>query len=109
MNEKTVKIGEKEVKLRTSAYTPILYSELFGENVFAEMGEIITVAGQTGSIPVEKTFILYKVAYCMAKHADPDLPEMKDWLEQFDVYDIPEIVGDMIELWTAENKTQSDP
>lgn len=109
MNTKTVKISGIDVPLKTSAYTPLLYAELFNANIFADMQEIVVTANQTGTVPFEKVLTLYRLAYCMAKHADSSIPTIEKWLDQFDVYDIPEITGDLIELWAADNKTQSTP
>lgn len=109
MKEKTVKIGEHEVPLKTSAYTPILYANLFNKNIFAEMQDIITIAGEKGTVPFEKVTILYQLAYCMAKQADPELPTIDKWLDQFDVYDIPSIAGELISLWAADSHGQSTP
>lgn len=109
MAEKTVKIGNQEVKLKTSAYTPILYAKLFNENIFEEMAEIIGSASKTGSVPFSKILTLYRLVYCMAKHADPSLPKMEEWMDNFAVYDIPEIASDLIGLWAAENENQSIP
>lgn len=109
MNKKVVKIGGKDVPLKTSAFTPLLYAQLFNANIFADMQDIITTANQTGTVPFEKVIILYRLAYCMAKHADEKLPPIDEWLDQFDVYDIPEIAGDLIELWAVDNRSQSTP
>ena len=109
MKEKIVKIGGQDVPLKTSAYTPLLYANLFNSNIFAEMQEIITSAGGTGVVPFEKVIILYHLAYCMAKQADDKIPPMEKWMDQFDVYDIPEIAGELISLWAADNQTQSTP
>lgn len=109
MKEKLITISGIEVPLKVSAYTPVLYSNLFNENIFAEMQNIITVAGQTGTVPFEKVTVLYKLAYCMAKHADSSIPAFEEWLDQFDVYDIPAIAGELIGLWSADNQSQSTP
>ena len=109
MNTKTVKIGGMDVPLKTSAYTPLLYAQLFNANIFADMQDIIVTANQTGTVPFEKILTIYRLAYCMAKHADSKIPPIAEWLDQFDVYDIPEILGDLIELWAADNQTQSTP
>ena len=109
MNTKTVKISGKDVPLKTSAYTPLLYAELFNSNIFADMQDIIVAGQKNGTIPFEKVLIIYRLAYCMAKHADPNIPKIEEWLDQFDVYDIPEITGDLIELWATDNKSQSTP
>lgn len=109
MKTKMVKIGDKEVAMKTSAYTPLLYANLFGANIFAEMNDIITSAGATGVVPFDKIIVLYRLAYCMAKQADESLPPMEEWMDQFDVYDIPEIASDLISLWAMENKQMSTP
>ena len=109
MNKKTVKIGGKDIPLKTSAYTPLLYAQLFNANIFADMQDIITAASKTGTVPFEKVIILYRLAYTMAKHANPDIAPLEEWLDQFDVYDIPEIAGDLVELWAVDNQSQSTP
>ena len=109
MKTKTVKIGDKEVLLKASGYTPLLYSNLFGANIFAEMQSIVESAATTGKVPFDKVIILYQLAYCMAKHADDSIPPIEEWLDQFDPYDIPAVAGDMIELWAEESKQQSTP
>ena len=109
MQEKTVKIGDKEVRLRTSGYTPLFYNDLFHENIFAEMNGIISAAGVNGTVPFEKVPILYKLAYCMAKEADDSIPGIREWLGELNVYDIPDIAGELIKLWAAENQNQSTP
>lgn len=109
MQEKTIKIGNKEVKLKTSAYTPLLYNDLFHENIFAEMNSIIRSASETGQVPYERVSVLYKLTYCMAKHADKTIPSIDEWMDQFDVFDIPEIAGELVNLWTADNQGQSTP
>lgn len=109
MSEATINIGDKEVKVKTSGYTPILYAELFNGNIFGEMQEILEAAQNTGKIPFEKVAILYRLAYCMAKEADDSLPPLKEWLGQFEVYDIPETAAQLINLWSADGKQQSNP
>ena len=109
MQEKVVKLGNKEVKLRTSGYTPLLYNDLFHENIFAEMTGIISAAGTNGTVPYEKVPVLYKLCYCMAKEADSSIPDIKEWLGELDVFDVPEIAGELINLWAADNQSQSTP
>ena len=109
MNTKTVKIGGQDIPLKTSAYTPLLYAQLFNANIFADMQDIVLAASQTGTVPFEKVITLYRLAYTMAKHADESIPPLAEWLDQFDIYDIPEIAGDLIGLWAADNQSQSTP
>lgn len=109
MKEKTIQISGIDVPLKTSAYTPVLYSNLFNKNIFQEMQDIILTAGESGTIPFDKVIVLYRLAYCMAKHADSKIAPMEEWLDQFDVYDIPEAAGELIGLWAADSQNQSTP
>lgn len=109
MQEKTVKIGNQEVKLQTSAYTPIRYAELFNENLFQELQDIISFAQLTGAVPPEKIVTIYRLAYCMAEGANPDIEPMDQWLRKFGVYDILEVLESIIDLWSDENNQQSTP
>ena len=47
---------------------------------------------------------------CMAKHADPDnVPDDPDeWLEQFNVFSIYEVLPQFIELWGLNVETQAE-
>lgn len=109
MREITVKAEGREIKLSTSAYIVPLYAELFGRNIFQEMGEIVDLASK-GTIPYEKTDIIYRVVYTMAKHSDPSLPGMNEWLRSIDgIYTILEMVPEIIQLWAEDSQTQSVP
>ena len=46
------------------------------------------------------------VAYIMAKHADPDIPNDPDeWLEQFDTFSIYQVLPEILKLWHLDNLT----
>lgn len=109
MKEKIVKIGEEEVKLSTSGYLVILYSDLFGSNLFEDMGRIVEAAATQKMIPYKEITTLYKLAYAMARHADDTIPPFAEWLRKFDAMAIPLISGDLIDLWADETTTQSTP
>lgn len=48
------------------------------------------------------------VAYMMAKHADPKgvSATAEEWLEQFSMFSIYEILPELLELWNANLQTQ---
>jgi len=51
--------------------------------------------------------IFENVAYLMAKHVDPMQPDnIDDWLDQFDMFAIYEVLPVILELWTANIATQ---
>ena len=105
MLEKTVKIGDRDVKFRSSASVPRLYRIKFGRDIFKDLSKLEKSykekAGEDGSsMEIEDLEIFENVAYIMAFHADPTIPKTIDeWLEQFEMFSIYEILPEILELW----------
>ena len=46
------------------------------------------------------------IAYVMAKHADPGIPDTpEEWLDEFNTFSIYQILPQLIELWGLNVKT----
>ena len=105
MIEKTVKIGDADVKFRSSASVPRLYRIKFGRDIFKDLSKLEKSykekASEDGSsMEIEDLEIFENVAYIMAFHADPSIPKTIDeWLEQFEMFSIYEILPEILELW----------
>ena len=105
MIEKTVKIGEQDVTFRSSASVPRLYRIKFGRDIFKDLSKLEKSfqekGGKDGStMEIEDLEIFENVAYIMAFHADPSIPKTIDeWLEQFEMFSIYEILPEILELW----------
>ena len=105
MLEKTVKIGDIDVKFRSSASVPRLYRIKFGRDIFKDLSKLEKSykekADEDGSsMEIEDLEIFENVAYIMAFHADPTIPKTIDeWLEQFEMFSIYEILPEILELW----------
>lgn len=51
-------------------------------------------------LEIEDLEIFENVAYIMALHADPTIPSTIDeWLDQFEMFSIYEILPEILELW----------
>ena len=49
------------------------------------------------------------IAYIMAKHADPAIPDTpEDWLDAFNTFSIYQVLPKIIELWGLNFQTQVD-
>ena len=112
--EKTVLIGEREVKFRSSAALPHIYRRKFNRDLFVDMsalqGKINMNRDGTSSLDVNSLELFENLAYCFAKHADPAIPDdVEEWLEQFETFDIYHILPEIIGMWTVETKTTSRP
>ena len=105
MLEKTVKIGDTDVKFRSSASVPRLYRIKFGRDIFKDLSKLEKSykekADEDGSsMEIEDLEIFENVAYIMAFHADPTIPKTIDeWLEQFEMFSIYEILPEILEPW----------
>lgn len=109
MKEITVKLGGEDVKMSTSGYLVVLYSDLFGSNVFYDFGRIIDIAQKTGAVPFSEATTLYKLAYAMAKHSNPELIPFDEWLRKQKPMEVPLIADQIVNLWGEETATQSSP
>lgn len=105
MIEKTVKIGEQEVRFRSSASVPRLYRIKFKRDIFKDLSRLEKSyqekGGEDGStMEIEDLEIFENVAYIMAFHADPTIPgTIDEWLEQFEMFSIYEILPEILDLW----------
>ena len=111
MIEKTVRIGDQDVKFRSSASVPRLYRIKFGRDIFRDLNKLEQSfqekSGENGSrMEVDDLEIFENVAYIMAYHADPTIPgTIDEWLDQFEMFSIYEILPEILELWGKNLKT----
>lgn len=105
MLQKIVKIGDKEVAFRSSATIPRLYRIKFKRDIFKDLTKLEKSyrdkSGTDGStMEIEDLEIFENVAYIMAFHADHTIPDdIDDWLDQFEMFSIYEVLPEILELW----------
>lgn len=105
MLEKTLTICGQDVTFRSSASVPRMYRIKFGRDIFKDINRLEKSYKDKGgedasSMEIEDLEIFENVAYIMALHADPTIPKTIDeWLEQFDMFSIYEILPEILELW----------
>ena len=104
MLEKTITVGDKQVKFRSSATIPRLYRIKFKRDIFKDLSRLESSyrkkKNEDGSFAIEDLEIFENVAYIMAYHADHTIPDnIDDWLDQFEMFSIYEILPEILELW----------
>lgn len=115
MAQKTLLIDGQEVVFKTSAALPRLYRQYFHRDVFIDLNHArssITKKKKQSAddLPVEALEIIENIAFCMAKYADPSIPDdINDWLSQYTTTAIYQIAQDILLLWNEEQKTTSIP
>lgn len=111
MATKTVEIAGKEVTFKASAAIPRLYRISFNRDIFKDLINLqgAVRSSETGESTLSNADleVFENVAYLMAKHADPTQPEdINDWLDQFDMFAIYEVLPVILDLWTQNINTQ---
>lgn len=104
MTEETIKIDGIDVKFRASAAIPRMYRIKYGRDIIKDLnklqGSLEAKEDEGEDIPIDDLELFENVAYIMAKHADPDIPQtVEDWLEQFDMFSIYEVLPKILDLW----------
>ena len=104
MLKKVIKIGDKDVAFRSSATVPRLYRAKFKRDIFKDLAKL--ESSYKGSkeegeeFAIDDLEIFENVAYIMAYHADNSIPQdINDWLDQFDMFSIYEVLPQILELW----------
>lgn len=111
MLSKTVTIGDREVTFRSSAAIPRMYRIKFKRDIFKDLNRLEKSYKDrddgTKELEIEDLEIFENVAYIMALHADPSIPKtIEDWLDQFEMFSIYEILPQILELWGSNLFTE---
>jgi len=114
---KVVDLGDgKQLELRATAATPLIYKNQFGTDFFGDMLKLAKVFDNMQDVSdlswedldkLDMT-ILYQAIYAFAKNADQSLGDITEWLSQFQSFPLEDIMGavaDLIKgLFTATKK-----
>lgn len=135
--DKVLTIDEKKVGFRATALTPRLYRHQFGRDIVRDMNQLKKAYGkamkakglekppedapkqlqeeyqealQEAQLSVMDLEIFENTAWIMARQFDSTVPDNPDdWLENFHVFSIYEILPEIIKLWHLNQKTTSTP
>lgn len=112
--ERIITIDGRDIPFRATAAIPRLYRIKFGRDIMQDMKSIKRAVEQAqegeGPIPPLMLEIFENVAYLMARHARPDMPEhtVEEWLDGFDTFSIYEVFPQLMELWRANNRSLAE-
>lgn len=111
--DKIIKIDGKDVKFRATARTPRLYRGIIGRDMIQDMNRLMKAYNHKkkseDELDIIDLQIFEDVAYVMARHAAPDMPEKTadEWLDGFDMFSIYEVLPPILELWTINTQQTS--
>ena len=106
--EKTIKIGDQEIRFKATASTTRRYRQRFNRDLFVDINKLISNA-QNG-LTAGDLECFENVAYIMAKQADENIPDDPDeWLDQFEMMSVYEVLPEILELWGLNAMTLETP
>ena len=112
MMTKIIEIDGKQVPFKASAAIPRIYRVKYGRDIFKDLMKLEKALNankaEDSSLDLFSLETFENIAYLMAKHADPTLPDTaEEWLDEFSVYSIYQLLPEIIELWGLSVQTQS--
>lgn len=114
--EKIIEVGGREVKFKATGATPIHYRNLFRRDFLSEMQKLVDEkeaidADEKSQFSISSLESFENIAYIMARSGagnPPDFPASpEEWLDGFDMFNIYEILPQIIELWGINQQTLS--
>lgn len=107
---KNIEIDGKQVPLRASAAIPRIYRMKFQRDIYKDLAAlekaIDSNTEEVSNLDMFSLEMFENIAYVMAKHADPEIPNTpEEWLDEFNTFSIYQVLPKIIELWGLNVKT----
>lgn len=107
---KKIDIDGKEVAFRASAAIPRIYRLKFQRDIYKDLAALEKAIGdnseEVSNLDMFSLEMFENIAYIMAKHADPSIPDTpEEWLDEFNTFSIYQVLPKIIELWGLNMKT----
>ena len=106
----TIEIDGQPVKFRASAAIPRIYRLRFHRDIYKDLSLLEKSVNKqdedNSGLDLFSLEMFENIAYIMAKHADPDIPDTpEEWLDNFNTFSIYQILPKLIELWGLNVQT----
>ena len=107
---KTIEIDGKQVPFKASAAIPRIYRIKFHRDVYKDLAALEKAVGknaeENSNLDMFSLEMFENIAYIMAKHADPSIPDTpEEWLDNFNTFSIYQVLPKIIELWGLNVQT----
>ena len=107
---KTIEIDGKQVLFKASAAIPRIYRIKFHRDVYKDLAALEKAVGknaeENSNLDMFSLEMFENIAYIMAKHADPSIPDTpEEWLDNFNTFSIYQVLPKIIELWGLNVQT----
>lgn len=107
---KMIEIDGKQVPFKASAAIPRIYRIKFQRDVYKDLAALEKAVGKSkeeeSNLDLFSLEMFENIAYIMAKHADPTIPDTpEEWLDNFNTFSIYQVLPKIIELWGLNVQT----
>ena len=101
---KNIEIDGKQVAFRASAAIPRIYRMKFQRDIYKDLAALEKAVGdnteEVSNLDMFSLEMFENIAYIMAKHADPSIPDTpEEWLDEYNTFSIYQVLPKIIELW----------
>ena len=115
--EKDVVINGTTLHFKSTGATPIIYRNRYKRDMMVDMQKLAKEfeankknkeADEGSNIPIHMLETFERVAHIMHCQGDPEQPkDIVEWADQFEVFNIYEILPDILDLWQSNNQQLS--
>ena len=107
---KKIQIDGKDVEFKASAAIPRIYRLKFHRDIYKDLRDLEKSVGSSSAeesnLDLLSLELFENIAYIMAKHADPKIPDTpEEWLDEFSTFSIYQVLPKIIELWGLNVQT----
>ena len=109
--KRNITIDGQEVPFKASAAIPRIYRMRFHRDIYKDLRDL--EKGIDKNDPENSNLDLFSlemfenIAYVMAKHADPSIPDTpEEWLDSFNTFSIYQVLPQIIVLWGLNTQTE---
>ena len=101
----------KQVPFKASAAIPRIYRIKFNRDIYKDLRSLEKAVGEgdeeNSNLDLFSLEMFENIAYVMAKHADPNIPDTpEEWLDEFNTFSIYQVLPSIIELWGLNVQTE---
>ena len=106
-----VEIDGKQVPFKASAAIPRIYRIKFNRDIYKDLRSLEKAVGEgdeeNSNLDLFSLEMCENIAYVMAKHADPNIPDTpEEWLDEFNTLSKFQVLPSIIELWGLNVQTE---
>ena len=106
-----VEIDGKQVPFKASAAIPRIYRIKFNRDIYKDLRSLEKAVGEgdeeNSNLDLFSLEMFENIAYVMAKHADPNIPDTpEEWLDECNTFSIYPVLPSIIELWGLNVQTE---